>query len=44
MKVALNGSHGALVQELEALVNTYNFDQARRRLAQFASTLTKSVT
>ncbi len=40
VKRALNGSHGALVQELEQLVNTYNFDQARRRLAEFASTLT----
>jgi len=40
VKSALSGSHGALVLELEQLVSTYNFDQARRRLAQFASTLT----
>jgi two-component system, sensor histidine kinase and response regulator len=37
---ALNGSHGALLRELDELIGTYNFDQARRRLAQFASTLT----
>jgi signal transduction histidine kinase/CheY-like chemotaxis protein/HPt (histidine-containing phosphotransfer) domain-containing protein len=40
VKSALNGTHGALVQELEQLVGAYNFDQARRRLAQFAGTLT----
>jgi two-component system sensor histidine kinase/response regulator len=43
VKRALNGSHGALVQELEQLVGAYNFDQARRRLAQFAGTLTAGV-
>jgi signal transduction histidine kinase/ABC-type amino acid transport substrate-binding protein/DNA-binding response OmpR family regulator len=43
VKRALNGSHGALVQELERLVGAYNFEQARRRLAQFAGTLTAGV-
>jgi len=40
VKSALNGAHGTLVQELEELIGAYNFEQARRRLAQFASTLT----
>ena len=32
-----------LLQELEQLIGAYNFDQARRRLAQFASTLNAGV-
>ncbi len=44
LKGALNGAHVTWVREMEQLIGTCNFDQARRRLAQFASTLDAGVT
>jgi two-component system sensor histidine kinase/response regulator len=36
---ALNGEHSTFVQELEKLILSYNFEQARTRLAAFTETL-----
>jgi hypothetical protein len=39
VKGALGGSHPTFVQEMERLIVTYNFEQARVHLARFAATL-----
>jgi HPt (histidine-containing phosphotransfer) domain-containing protein len=41
-KGALNEAHPAFVQEMERLIGSYDFEQARARLAQFAETLKTS--
>jgi two-component system sensor histidine kinase/response regulator len=39
LKGALNGSHGTFITEIERLIVTYEFEDARGRLARFAETL-----